>query len=442
MFSYLIANHVTLQGKQTVPCTFFAAETHACFSFRAANRLDQTMNPDAESFVFSRSFPVHRTPMLSNLFAYIEDLKIRTAYGMLRRIKRVKEADPRPSFYPIVLMLHLDEGREPLIERQSLIAFSEWIRHGTPSFTMSVMVERCESQDTEKYLAELDKCLKTQIGESCINVHTLLVTYRDSNDLSETTSAVIQCTEIGALIPNTLVVNFPQFENFQSRKNYNDVALREFWKKIVTYDKKCLAICKGELWRIKPKAELTVDIWWVVEDDDILLLFMYLITNWRKFVDAKVRLFPVISDHWTQEAEAKIVEAINDRVAHSWIVAELSIERIEEDAVALYKGLRRNQNAVDLPPTTTTEEETTPMAKKHSGAKQLNARMQEKSAHSDLVFVNIPKWSSESEGSQRKFFHFLQSLTDRFNLMVLFRPPSLEFNIKKPEKSAREAVVL
>ncbi|TKR61253.1 hypothetical protein L596_028386 [Steinernema carpocapsae] len=369
--------------------------------------------------------------MLSKLFAFIEDFKVRQAYGILRWIKSKQDARAELIWYPIVLMLHLDESREPLVERQSLIAFCEWIRFGTPSYTMCVLVERLESQDTEKYLDELEKCLKVQISESCINVHSLMVTFQDSGDLSETASAVIQCTSIGALIPNTLVVNFPHFHNLWVRKNYNDVTLYEFWKKIVTYERKCIAICKGELWKIKPMSDvLTVDIWWVVEEDDILLLFMYLITNWRKFVDAKVRLFPVISKLETEEAESQMTEAINERVTRSLVVAEMSIQQVKEETLSLYKGLRLG-GAETTELGTIEESAAMPAKKRVRGKNELNAKMHEKSLATDLIFVNVPKWNADWEPHPRKFFAFLGDLTEKLNQIVLIRPPAINYNIKK-----------
>lgn len=63
------------------------------------------------------------------------------------------------------------------------------------------------------FFAEISQFLKfklIQIGESCLNAHHLVVSYENVSELNETASAVIQCSGLGILKPNTIIIDFPK----------------------------------------------------------------------------------------------------------------------------------------------------------------------------------------------------------------------------------------
>ncbi|VDN22026.1 unnamed protein product [Gongylonema pulchrum] len=117
---------------------------------------------------------------------YFERWRIDTAYRLLRWVYGLKN-DHR--WYPQALIMHIDENPEWLVDCQKLIAVAEWIKDGAASNIVAVLCE---------------------VGESCLNAHHLVVSYENLGELNETASAVIQCSGLGILRPNTIIVDYPK----------------------------------------------------------------------------------------------------------------------------------------------------------------------------------------------------------------------------------------
>uniref|UniRef100_A0A914S4M2 Uncharacterized protein n=1 Tax=Parascaris equorum TaxID=6256 RepID=A0A914S4M2_PAREQ len=138
----------------------------------------------------------------SDIFA---GLRVNLACYILRWVEA--HMDMNKYWYPKILILHLDENKEWLVDCQKLIAVAEWIKEGA---VITIVALLCEDPDTPQYLRTVNDAVRKMIGESCLNAHQLVVSYEKLDELNETASAVIQCSGFGILNPNTIILEFPK----------------------------------------------------------------------------------------------------------------------------------------------------------------------------------------------------------------------------------------
>ncbi|VBB34661.1 unnamed protein product, partial [Acanthocheilonema viteae] len=261
---------------------------------------------------------------------YFERWRVDIAYRLLRCVYSHKDFEHH--WYPQILIMQIDENPEWLVNCQKLIAVAEWIKDGAAS---NIVAGHTNDPDTGEYLGLVETAVTQLIGESCLNAHHLVVSYQNLSELNETASAVIQCSGLGILKPNTIIS--------------------------------------------------TLDFWWVVEGDDLLLSFIYVICRNYRWTFTKLRIFAVI-----KETE---VEAVKEQVLKRIHKASLEADSIEyllvpPDDIAAYESAKLstlNQNMQQE------QRSKSRRIYKNEPPLRLNSLIRKESINADLIMLNLPR---------------------------------------------------
>uniref|UniRef100_A0A0M3I6M3 SLC12 domain-containing protein n=2 Tax=Ascaris TaxID=6251 RepID=A0A0M3I6M3_ASCLU len=323
-------------------------------------------------------------------------------------------------WYPKILILHLDENKEWLVDCQKLIAVAEWIKEGVIINIVALLCEgRIQDPDTPQYLRTVDDAVRKMIGESCLNAHQLVVSYEKLDELNETASAVIQCSGLGILNPNTIILEFPKCGK---AANFVNPGQGELWSCIASTVDKYLIICKGDLWKPVPSSlTSTMDLWWIVEDDNYILSFVYLISRSNRWTFTKLRIFALIKEN--EMAIAK--DNVKKRIHNAKLYADsIDFKAMPIDDLCAYgsaepksanrssaasHSLRSERSHTSIPLIDTTISPT------------LNNIIRVNSANADLILVNLPRARMETSAS--RLLISLEMISDHLPRMIAFRPP-------------------
>ncbi|KAM3717894.1 Solute carrier family 12 member [Dirofilaria immitis] len=346
------------------------------------------------------------------LWEYFERWRIDIAYRLLRCVYSHKDFEHH--WYPQILIMQIDENPEWLVSCQKLIAVAEWIKDGAASNIVAILCEgHTQDPDTGEYLRSVENAITQLIGESCLNAHHLVVSYENLSELNETASAVIQCSGLGILKPNTIIIDFPKCG---SSSNFLYAGQSELWNRIAATVDKCLLICKGDLWKPVPfNLATTLDLWWVVEGDDLLLSFIYVICRSYRWTFTKLRIFAVI--------KMTEFEAVKDQVSKRIHQASLEADSIQfrpvvPDDIAAYGSAKIslfNQNIQ--------EDEGSKCRRifKNEPSLRLNSLIRKESTNADLIMINLPRPRGDMPAS--RLLQILDTVTEQLTRVVIFRPP-------------------
>ncbi|VDN07475.1 unnamed protein product [Thelazia callipaeda] len=362
---------------------------------------------------------------------YFERWRIDIAYRLLHWVYSRK--DFKRFWYPQVLILHIDENPEWLVDCQKLIAVAEWIKDGAASNIVAVLCEgHTEDPDTAEYLRSVEIAVRQLIGESCLNAHHLVVSYENLSELNETASAVIQCSGLGILKPNTILVDFPKCG---VSANFSYAGQNELWNRIAATMDKCLLICKGDLWKPIPfnlavslikfnnfiklinyyLKKLLIIMLLQLKSDDLLLSFVYVICRNYRWTFTSLRIFAVI-----KEME---FEAVKDQVLKRIHCASLEVDNIEfkavdQDDIAAYESAKVIAETVDGQ---LEQELKYRRVYKNDPPIALNSLIRGESLNADLIIVNLPRPRGNMLAS--RLLQSLDAITERLTRVIVFRPP-------------------
>ncbi|VIO97835.1 Uncharacterized protein BM_BM9275 [Brugia malayi] len=342
---------------------------------------------------------------------YFERWRIDIAYRLLRCVYSHKDFEHQ--WYPQILIMQIDENPEWLVNCQKLIAVAEWIKDGAASNIVAVLCEgHTQDPDTGEYLRLVEDAVTQLIGESCLNAHHLVVSYENLSELNETASAVIQCSGLGILKPNTIIIDFPKCV---SSSNFLYPGQGELWNRIAATVDKCLLICKGDLWKPVPfNLASTLDLWWVVEGDDLLLSFIYVISRNYRWTFTKLRIFAVIKE--TEVDDVK--DQTSKRIHQASLEADsIEIRSVAADDIAAYGSakLSTHQNMQE------NEGSKGRRIYKNEPPVGLNSLIRSESANADLIMLNLPRPRGDMPAS--RLLQMLDVVTKRLTRVVIFRPP-------------------
>uniref|UniRef100_A0A915PWQ2 SLC12A transporter C-terminal domain-containing protein n=1 Tax=Setaria digitata TaxID=48799 RepID=A0A915PWQ2_9BILA len=350
------------------------------------------------------------------MFAWLECFerwRIDTAYRLLRCIYSHEEFEYH--WYPQILIMQIDENPEWLVDCQKLIAVAEWIKDGAASNIVAILCEgHTQDPDTGEYLRSVETAVTQLIGESCLNAHHLVVSYENLSELNETASAVTQCSGLGILKPNTIIIDFPKCG---TSSDFLYAGQSELWNRIAATVDKCLLICKGDLWKPVPfNLATTLDLWWVVESDDLLLSFISVICRNYRWTFTKLRIFAVI-----RETEVEIVkDQISKRIHQASLTADsIQLRPVLPDDIVAYESAKlptiqsiMKQN----------EQTKSRMLYKSEPPLGLNNLIRNESNNADLIIVNLPRPRGDMPAS--RLLQSLDAITEHLTRVVIFRPPA------------------
>ncbi|KAL3984652.1 hypothetical protein ACH3XW_35415 [Acanthocheilonema viteae] len=343
---------------------------------------------------------------------YFERWRVDIAYRLLRCVYSHKDFEHH--WYPQILIMQIDENPEWLVNCQKLIAVAEWIKDGAASNIIAVLCEgHTNDPDTGEYLGLVETAVTQLIGESCLNAHHLVVSYENLSELNETASAVIQCSGLGILKPNTIIVDFPKCG---SSSSFLHGGQGELWNRIAATVDKCLLICKGDLWKPVPfNLASTLDFWWVVEGDDLLLSFIYVICRNYRWTFTKLRIFAVIKETEVEAVKEQVLKRIHKASLEADSIEYLSVP---PDDIAAYESAKLstlNQNMQQE------QRSKSRRIYKNEPPLRLNSLIRKESINADLVMLNLPRPRGDVPAS--RLLQTLDSVTEQLTRTVIFRPP-------------------
>ncbi|KAL3984651.1 hypothetical protein ACH3XW_35415 [Acanthocheilonema viteae] len=339
---------------------------------------------------------------------YFERWRVDIAYRLLRCVYSHKDFEHH--WYPQILIMQIDENPEWLVNCQKLIAVAEWIKDGAAS---NIIAGHTNDPDTGEYLGLVETAVTQLIGESCLNAHHLVVSYENLSELNETASAVIQCSGLGILKPNTIIVDFPKCG---SSSSFLHGGQGELWNRIAATVDKCLLICKGDLWKPVPfNLASTLDFWWVVEGDDLLLSFIYVICRNYRWTFTKLRIFAVIKETEVEAVKEQVLKRIHKASLEADSIEYLSVP---PDDIAAYESAKLstlNQNMQQE------QRSKSRRIYKNEPPLRLNSLIRKESINADLVMLNLPRPRGDVPAS--RLLQTLDSVTEQLTRTVIFRPP-------------------
>ncbi|CAJ0932342.1 unnamed protein product, partial [Mesorhabditis belari] len=146
--------------------------------------------------------------------------------------------------------------------------------------------------------------------------------------LSGVMSAVFQAVGIGGLRPNTVLVNWPNFED------HDEVFL--FAEELIhgVRNENCVIVAKGitDFPDYNERLSGYIDIWWVVQDGGILMLIAYLMQQHKVWKSCTLRVF-AISETDEQKSEEMRV-ALQKYIYMLRIDAELFIVNLLDEEIS------------------------------------------------------------------------------------------------------------
>ena len=112
-----------------------------------------------------------------------------------------------------------------------------------------------------------------------------------SPDVASGLSTTMQCSGIGVLRPNTVVLGFPAASTVTSASKA-EIFVNAV-RNIVAYDKALVLIKNPQLFPTKEIQNRTIDVYWIIHDGGILTLLPHLLKKHRVWRSCKLRIFAV-----------------------------------------------------------------------------------------------------------------------------------------------------
>jgi len=212
----------------------------------------------------------------------------------------------------VLYRINLDEELQG-IKRHEILRFSAQLRKSR-GFCVVACVLESERRDEPamKRAAEEKRIIKGIMAEEGIQGFAEVVV---APTWSEGTSYIIQLTGIGGLVPNTVLLDWPETSS-------DDVAAEQGKKEFVEVLQTALAAKKAVL-GVKGLREMptevvhgTIDIWWMIHDGGLLILLSWLLSQHRVWRSCHLRVFTVaenVSQSCAQGAAEVLTHTLRQR---------------------------------------------------------------------------------------------------------------------------------
>uniref|UniRef100_A0A915Q0X1 SLC12A transporter C-terminal domain-containing protein n=1 Tax=Setaria digitata TaxID=48799 RepID=A0A915Q0X1_9BILA len=293
--------------------------------------------------------------------------------------------------------------------------------------------------------------------------------YQKISSLHSIASALASCCGLGVFQSNTVMIEYPS----QAALNGSpDSLLYHYHMHRVCVQHCNLVVVKGTFpLKIQPvQSNKTIDIWWIIDNGDVLLMVAKMLQQHRIWRKAKLRLFLVIDmeDDIKQIEKSLFLWLIDNQYliyqiefirADVWIILDyvqlrsLHIKQryCKVDDKSFLSLLRRligvpdgklAQNAVDsgFSGVVTSSLRSNPLAKmneQQQRARQLNKEILERSSDAALVLMNMPEPPVHLERFW-KYLNFLNDMTSELKKVLFVRGVDVQSNVDVETSNIKE----
>uniref|UniRef100_A0A8R1XNG7 SLC12 domain-containing protein n=1 Tax=Onchocerca volvulus TaxID=6282 RepID=A0A8R1XNG7_ONCVO len=159
-----------------------------------------------------------------------------------------------------------------------------------------------------------------------------------------------------------------------------------------------------------------MDLWWVVEGDDLLLSFIYIICRNYRWTFTKLRIFAVI--------KMTEFETVKDQVSKRIQQASLEVNNVEfrpviPDDIAAYESAKLSISNQNIQPEEGPKDR---RIYKNESPLRLNNLIRKESINADLIIFNLPRPRGDMPTS--RLLQILDAVTEQLTRVVVFRPPT------------------
>uniref|UniRef100_A0A8R1XPM1 SLC12 domain-containing protein n=1 Tax=Onchocerca volvulus TaxID=6282 RepID=A0A8R1XPM1_ONCVO len=284
--------------------------------------------------------------------------------------------------------------------------------------------------------------------------------YQKISSLHSIASALASCCGLGVFQSNTVIIEYP---SQAALRGLPDSLLYHYHMHRLCVQHCNLVVVKGIFpLKISPvESNETIDIWWIIDNGDVLLMVAKMLKKHKIWHKAKLRLFVVvdIEDDIKRIEKALFLWLIDNHYliskiefirADSWIISDylqlrsFQIKRryYKIDDKSLFSFLKRligipdgkpAQNAVDsgfrgLITSSGRSNSLMRMDEQQQRAQQLNKEILERSSSAALVLMNMPEPPVHLERFW-KYLNFLNDISNELKKVLFVRGVDVQSNV-------------
>ncbi|GMT15337.1 hypothetical protein PFISCL1PPCAC_6634, partial [Pristionchus fissidentatus] len=256
----------------------------------------------------------------------IRGLALTTAqYSLLK----VEDKDPHPKNWrpQLMLMLTSDWKDKEVTDNRivSLINLAAQLKAGQGLAIAVGLVAYDKNEITRKELDEIKSDITRRMSKSRLRGFGKTLVYRQ-NQAHGTISSLFQSIGIGGLRPNTILLNWPNFDDYEH--------LVVFAEQIIlgVQMENCMMLTKGITAFPEGTDRLcgTIDVWWIVQDGGILMLIAYLLKQHKVWRGCRLRVF-VVSESSDSSSLLMVQKNLQKHIYQLRIDAELFVVNMNTD---------------------------------------------------------------------------------------------------------------
>lgn len=226
---------------------------------------------------------------------------------------------------PQVLILYrIQKDRQGISSHEGNLRFASQLRKGRGFCMVACVLESQERDEQAQLQAAREKQVikDIMVNEGIEGFAEVVI----APSMAEGANYIIQLTGIGGLVPNTVLVDWPQ-------ESEDDMFL-DFVKILgfaSTAEKAVLAV-KGlkdmSLEDVKGE-QSTIDVWWMIHDGGFLILLSWLLTQHRNWRQSQIRVFTLAEN--VSEDRAKAAGEVLSRTLRERRLFDVDVEVILAD---------------------------------------------------------------------------------------------------------------
>ncbi|VDK70078.1 unnamed protein product [Litomosoides sigmodontis] len=293
--------------------------------------------------------------------------------------------------------------------------------------------------------------------------------YQKISSLHSIASALASCCGLGVFQSNTVMIEYP---SQAALSGLPDSLLYHYHMHRVCVQHCNLVVVKGTfLLKIPPvQSNKTIDIWWIIDNGDVLLMVAKMLKKHKIWQKAKLRLFVVvgIDDDIKRIEKALLLWLIDNQYlmhkiefiqADSWIISDyaqlrsLQIKRryrktvdkswftYFQQMIGIPEGIPV-QNAVDsgfhqLMTSSVRSNSVVKVSEQQQRARQLNKEILRRSSDAALILMNIPEPPVHLERFW-KYLNFLNDISNELKKVLFVRGVDVQSNVDLETLTTRE----
>lgn len=227
----------------------------------------------------------------------MDGIKFRVA---IRSLMQLEESQyQHVNWRPQVLVLYrIRRSQSDEINRHDILRFSSQLRKGRGFCVVACVLESDERDQQSMSQARAERAIIKQImkDEGIEGFAEVVV----APSWAEGTDYIIQLTGIGGLVPNTVMLDWPEDVEAQSPRSAQDFV------KILSHansaDKAVIAV-KGSRDIPVEILEGTIDVWWMIHDGGFLILLSWLLMRHRTWRKCRIRVFTIAENVTDEQAK-------------------------------------------------------------------------------------------------------------------------------------------